>query len=183
MPRATTIVRRAAVRQDRVADRIVLDLARRSSPPAELVAAGGLALTLDLARSGVIDDGDALRLEDGRLVLVTAAPEHLLEVRAENPGRLLRLAWQLGGHHVPCEVGPDALFVPDDGAVAELIRGQGCAAIPVTRPFRPERAVEHHVHGPGCGHDHGHGDHDHGHAHADHGHAEGHRPGAGGHGR
>ncbi|GJD59570.1 urease accessory protein UreE [Methylobacterium dankookense] len=175
MQRATTLVRKPAVRADAVVDTVVLGHAARAAGSGHLHAEGGLAFDLALAKAAVIEDGDALRLEDGRLVAVRAAAEALLEVRAENPARLMRLAWQLGGNHVEAEIGADALYVPDTPANAELIRGQGCAASPVSRAFRPERAAHDHS---SCGHDHGHGhDHDHDHAHGHdhaHDHAHGH---------
>ncbi|MDP4025156.1 urease accessory protein UreE [Methylobacterium sp. NEAU 140] len=169
MPTATTIVRRAAVRPDRVADTVELDHAGRAAAAGPLVAAGGLGFDVALTKAAALEDGDALRLDDGRLVAVRAAPEALLEVRAENPARLMRLAWQLGGSHVPAEIGADALHVPASPATAELVRGQGCTASPVTRPFRPERAAHDHS---TCGHDHGHGHAHHDHAHQGHAHHE-----------
>ena len=174
MPSATTIVRRAAVRADRVADTVSLDHAARAIAAGSLVAAGGLAFSVALTKTAPLEDGDALRLDDGRLVAVRAQAEDLLEVRAENPARLMRLAWQLGGSHVPAEIAADVLYVPASPATVELIRGQGCLATPVSRAFRPEPAAHDHS---TCGHDHGHDhhahDHDHGHAH-EHGHDHGH---------
>lgn len=181
MLRATALVRKAAVRPDAVVDSVTLDHAGRQGAPALLTAAGGLSFALALGKPAALEDGDALRLEDGRLVAIRAAGEALLEVRAENTARLLRLAWQLGGSHVPAEIGADALYVPASAAVAELVRGQGCAATPVTRAFKPEREAHDHSQ---CGHDHshdhepaqaGHDDHAHDdHAHHDHGHSHGH---------
>ncbi|MFH6783632.1 MULTISPECIES: urease accessory protein UreE [Methylobacterium] len=190
MQRATTIVRKAAVRPDAVADEVALDHAARSRRHAELTAQGGLAFRLDLDRETTLEDGDAVRLEDGRLVRILAAPQALLAVKAENPVRLTRLAWQLGSNHVQAEVTADALYVLDDPVVAELIRSQGCTAGALLRPFRPEKEAAAHDHST-CGHDHGHAhhghdhaheghdrkDHDHGHhdhAHHDHGHRHGH---------
>ena len=167
MPRATTIVRRAAVREDRVADTVSLDHAGRAAATGHVTAMGGLGFEVALAKAAALEDGDALRLEDGRLVAVRAAPEALFEVRAENPVRLMRLAWQLGGSHVAAEVAPDALYVAATSANAELIRGQGCGASPVTRAFRPERAAHDHS---TCGHDHGHDHHGHDHGRDDHAH-------------
>ncbi|MFE1599947.1 urease accessory protein UreE [Methylobacterium sp. ID0610] len=169
MLRATTIVRKPAVRPDAVADTVTLDHAGRARREGELVAAGGLAFRLDLDRAATLEDGDALRLEDGRLVRIAAASEALLEVRSENPARLTRLAWQCGSNHVLVEVTAEALYVKADPVVAELVRGQGCAATPVERPFRPEREVVAHDHSA-CGHDHHAHHHDHGHDHQDHGH-------------
>ncbi|MFK5599124.1 urease accessory protein UreE [Methylobacterium sp. HMF5984] len=178
MPRATTIVRKAAVRPDAVVDTISLDHAGRQAQQGHLHSAGGLHIDLALTKAAGLEDGDALRLDDGRLVAVKAAPEALLEIRAENPARLIRLAWQLGGNHVPAEIGADVLHVPASPATAELVRGQGCTASPVDRAFRPERMAHDHS---TCGHDHSHdhhahaahADHDHGHDHThadDHGH-------------
>ena len=169
MLKATTIVRRPAVRADRIADTVELDHGRRAALPSSLNAAGGLAFEVALPKAGTLEDGDALRLEDGRLVAVKAAAEALLEVRAENPARLMRLAWQLGGNHVPAEIGADVLYIPASPANAELVRGQGCVATPVNRAFNPEKAAHDHS---TCGHDHSH-DH-HGHDHHDHGHDHGH---------
>jgi urease accessory protein len=165
------------VRADRVADTVSLDHAGRTATAGSLVAEGGLGFAVALAKAAILEDGDALRLDDGRLVAVRAAAEALLEVRAENPARLMRLAWQLGGNHVPAEIAADVLYVPASPATAELIRGQGCVATPVSRAFRPERAAHDHS---TCGHDHGHDHHGHdhqahGHSH-DHGHAHDHAP-------
>lgn len=181
MLRATAIVRKAAIRPDSVADSVTLDHDGRQGAAAILNGAGGLSFTLALSKPAPVEDGDAFRLEDGRLVTVRAAAEPLLEVRAENPARLMRLSWQLGGSHVPAEIGADVLYIPATPANAELVRGQGCAANPVSRAFKPEREAHDHSQ---CGHDHHHDHshaHDHGHDHADHGHAHAHEHGNDGH--
>jgi urease accessory protein len=193
MPRVTTIVRKPAVKADRVVDTITLDHGARNRRQGTLRAEGGTEILLDLDMETTINNGDALRLEDGRLVQVTAAAEPLLEVKAENPLRLMRLAWHLGSQHGLAEITNEAIYVENSPALAELVRGQGCTATPVERPFQPERSVHH------CDHDHGHGhhqhhhghphDHDHGHGHAhdhahhdhthDHSHGHGHEHGHG----
>src|SRR5690606_38825033 len=147
MPRVATIVRKPAVKADRVVDTITLDHAARSRRQATLKGEGGTDILLDLDMETVINDGDALRLEDGNLVQVKAAAESLLEVRAENPLRLVRLAWHLGSQHALAEITADAIYIPNDPALAELARGQGCAATPVERSFKPEQSVHH------CDHD------------------------------
>jgi urease accessory protein len=171
MPRVTTIVRKPAVKPDRVVDTISLDHAARSRRHGHLTGEGGTEIHLDLDMETTINDGDALRLEDGTLVQVKAAPEKLLEIRAENPLRLMRLAWHLGSQHGLAEFSGDALYIENNPAFAELARGQGCAATAVERSFRPEQSAHH------CDHDHhGHGHHDHGHNH-DHGHGHDHKHG------
>jgi urease accessory protein len=178
MLRATNVIRKAAVKADRIADTAWLDHMARQGQGA-VRSHGGLDFVLSLDKAAVLNDGDAVKLEDGRLIQVRAAPERLLEIRAENPLRLLRLAWGLGGTHAPVEIAADTLYVQDQPALAEMARGQGCRVTSVTRPFQPERADEHACehhdhHGHHHGHDHGddqahaHG-HDHDHAGHDYG--------------
>ncbi len=179
MLRATSVLRKAAVKAERVVDTLPLGHRDRAINGVTARATGGLEFAISLDKATVLNDGDALKLEDGTLVQIKAAPESLLEIRAENPLRLVRLAWHLGGHHVPAEMTSDALYVPNDAALGELVRGQGCSKTVVERPFQPEAEVHHHAHGDdcGCGHDHHHHDHSHGHDHAPHGHdhAHGHK--------
>ena len=178
MLRATAIVRKAAVKSDRVADTVTLDHEGRHRRRVALKGEGGLDFLLDLDKAAVLNDGDAVKLEDGRLVLVEAAPQSLLEIRAENPLRLMRIAWHIGNRHTPAEIAADAIYIEDDHVLAEMVRSQGGAATPVTRPFQPERGAYEHD----CGHDHGHPHghahdlhHDHGHDHHhDHGHSHDH---------
>jgi urease accessory protein len=159
MLRATAVVRKAAVKADRVADTVVLDHDGRHRRRVALRGEGGLDFLLDLDKAAALADGDAVRLEDGRLVEVRAAPQALLEIRAENPLRLMRVAWHIGNRHTPAEIGVDAIWIEDDHVLAEMVRGQGCTATPVRRPFRPERGAYE----PDCGHDHGDAHHAHHH--------------------
>ena len=85
MPTARQIVRKAAVRPEQVVDTLTLDHAARAKGHAHFHTAGGLCVDLSLERAAGLEDGDALRLEDGRLVAVRAAEEALLEVRAGSP--------------------------------------------------------------------------------------------------
>ena len=179
MLRATAIVRKAAVKAERVVDTVTLDHEGRQRRRFALRGEGGLEFLLDLEQAAVLNDGDALKLEDGRLVAVKAAPQPLLEIRAENPLRLTRIAWHIGNRHTAAEITADALYIEDDHVLAEMVRGQGGTATRVTRPFQPERGA--YVHD--CGHDHGAHDHGaHGHAHDHHGHDHGGHDDHGGHG-
>jgi len=183
MLRAASVIRRPAVKAERVVDTVTLAHDDRHRRRVTLTADGGLSFLLDLEKATVLDDGDALKLEDGRLVVVRAAPEKLLEIRAESPVRLLRVAWHIGNRHTPAEITADAIYIAEDHVLAEMVRGLGCSATPVERPFRPERGAydhgghHHHGHGHAHDHDHAHGhshDHAHDHAHDHHHHDHGH---------
>jgi len=165
MLRPPTLTRRPAVRAARVADTVTLDHEGRHRRRVALTGDNGLEFLLDLDKAAILGDGDAVKLEDGRLVQVKAAPQRLLEVKAENPLRLLKVAYHVGNRHSPAEVTPDAIYIEEDHVLAEMVRGQGCTATPVMRAFQPERGAYEHD----CGHDHGHHDHGH-HDHGHHGH-------------
>lgn len=194
MIRATAVIRQLAVKADKVADTIALDHEGRHRRRVALRGTGGTDFLLDLDKAIAVKGGDAFKLEDGRLIQVVAAAEPLLEIRAETPTRLAKIAWHIGNRHTPAEITADAIYIENDHVLAEMVRGLGGAVKRVDRPFEPERgAYEGHGHHHGHGHDHGHDhlelkgvapdaghhhhapehDHDHGHACGcghDHGH-------------
>lgn len=189
MQRATSIVRKAAVKADKVIDQVSLDHEGRHRRRITLTGQKGTAFLLDLEKTATLNDGDAVKLEDGSLILVKAAPQTLIEIKADNPMRLLKTAWHIGNRHTPAEITADAIYIEEDHVLAEMIRGLGCAMATVSRPFQPERGAYHdHAHGD-HGHDHhshDHHGHDHGHAHDhshhhrhDHAHHHAHGPGCG----
>jgi urease accessory protein len=147
MFRATAIVPRAAVRPERVADRITLDHGDRHRRRIALTGQGGLAFLLDLDRATLIEDGDAVALEDGRLVEVRAAPERLVEITSEDALLLKKVIWHLGNRHVPAEIAEDAVYIAEDHVLVEMVRGLGARARRVERPFRPERGAYDGVNG------------------------------------
>ncbi|WP_196240282.1 urease accessory protein UreE [Alsobacter soli] len=188
MLRAAAVVRKPAVKADRVVDAVTLDHEGRHRRRVALTGEKGTEFLLDLEKASVLNDGDALKLEDGSLVLVKAAPQKLIEIRAGNPKRLMRLAWHIGNRHTPAEIGEDAIWIEDDHVLVEMVRGLGAEVAAVERPFQPERgayegghAHAHHAHDHGHGHEHGHAQgescgcgHDHSHEHAhDHAHEHG----------
>lgn len=182
MIRATAVVRRPAVRAGKVADEITLDHQARHRRRIAMTADGGTSFLLDLDKATVLDDGDAVKLEDGRLVRIKAAPEALVEVTTANPLRLMKVAWHLGNRHVPAEVTETAIYFVDDHVLTEMVRGLGAAVARVTRPFRPEKgayeAAEAHGGHEHAEHAHPHAGHEH-HGHEHHGHEHhGHAPGA-----
>jgi urease accessory protein len=178
MPRATAVTRRLAVKADKVVDAVVLDHEDRHRRRIALTGEKGTQVLMDLEKATVLNDGDALKLEDGSLVLVKAAPEKLVRITAHNPKRLMKVAWHIGNRHTPAEIGEEEIFILADHVLEEMVRGLGAEVTAVERPFQPERGAydqgghgHQHAHGA---HDHG---HDHGHGHDDHGHAHGHEHG------
>lgn len=154
MIRATRLLRAKTVTGGEIVDRVVLDHGERHRRRTAMRGVGGTRFLLDLAEATVLDDGDALVLENGRMVEVEAAPERLLEIRAPSEHALRRLIWHIGNRHIPAEIGPDAVWIAHDHVLAEMVRGLGGTAEEVERPFRPEGGA---YSGHGHGHSHHHG--------------------------
>ncbi len=173
MLRATEILR-AGLWNAKPADVVRLDYDHRTRRRIALTGVGGLEFLLDLAKAPVLAAGDGLRLEDGRIVAVEAAPERLLEIACRDERALARIAWHLGNRHLATEIGARVVYIRDDHVIADMARGLGAEVRSVERPFNPEGGAYsqgaahshgHHRH-DGHGHHHRHGNHDgHGHSH------------------
>lgn len=140
----------------------------------------GLEFLLDLEEAFALRGGDALVLEDGRLIEVVAAPEQLIEIRCNDPYHLARVAWHLGNRHLLTQITGKGLRVRRDHVIEDMVKGLGARVIEIEAPFDPEGgayAGGGHSHGDQMHHDHVHDehcDHDHDHGHAHHGHSNAH---------
>jgi urease accessory protein len=178
------------------ADTVVLDFDDRHRRRTTMTGTRGLAFLLDLEKAVALRGGDALVLEDGRLIEVVAAPEPLAEVRCNDPEHLIRVAWHLGNRHLPTQIMAKSLRIRRDHVIEAMVTGMGARVIEIEAPFDPEGgayAEASHAHAPEAGssqhathdhssHDHssrGHGEHHHDHdhhhdEHCDHDHGHGH---------
>ncbi|MDB5656919.1 MAG: ureE, partial [Tardiphaga sp.] len=157
------------------ADTVVLDFDDRHRRRMAMTGTRGLQFLLDLETAVALRGGDALVLEDGRLVEVVAAPEPLIEIRGTEPAHLVRVAWHLGNRHLPTQITGRGLRIRRDHVIEDMVKGLGARIIEIEAPFDPEggayaAVAEAHDH---SGHDHAHHGHDHGeHGHASHDHAK-----------
>lgn len=149
------------------ADTVVLDFEDRHRRRITMEAVGGLAFLLDLAETVALRTGDAVKLEDGRLVEIVGASEPLSEVRAENPEHLLRLAWHLGNRHLPVQIANGRLRIRRDHVIEAMIEGLGGKTRAIEAAFDPEGGA--YLQGSHAHHGHAHRDHaHHGHEHKHH---------------
>jgi urease accessory protein len=164
------------------ADTVVLDFDDRHRRRMAMTGTRGLEFLLDLENATALRGGDALVLEDGRLIEVVAAAEPLLEIRGRDPSHLVRLAWHLGNRHLPTQIMAKGLRIRRDHVIEAMVNGLGARVIEIEAPFDPEGgayaghahadedAAHHHA-----GHAHDHAAHDHGHhRHGDHHHHDEH---------
>ena len=121
----------------------------------------GIDFVLDLELATLLRDGDRLVLDDGRRIVVRAAPEALYEVRARDAHHLLRLAWHMGNRHLPTQLMADHLRIRRDPVIGDMLIGLGGELREVEAGFDPEGGA---YDGPG-GHAGGAHGHDHGHRH------------------
>jgi urease accessory protein len=152
----------------------------------------GEEIGVDLARGTLLRHGDRLRLDDGRVVAVEAAPERLLEVRAHDAPGLARIAYHVGNRHVPIQVGDGWLRLLPDHVLQAMIERLGGHVHEVEEGFQPESGAYGHSHVHHAHDDQGHGgrihafdprhEHRHEHEHRDHEHHDhdhDHGPGGG----
>ena len=107
----------------------------------------------DLPKTVAMADGDALQLDDGRLLKVQAAAELTVEVRHADPNQLVRIAWHLGNRHFPTEIRNDVLRIRPDHVIEAMLHGFGADLVKLQAPFQPEGGAY-----SGSGHRHGHDD-------------------------
>jgi len=142
LPRASAIVKSVPLAV-RFADAVALDYDERRRRRVVVTAKGGLRFLVDLAEVPDLKAGDAYRLEDGRHVLIEAAPEALMELTCADPTHLARLAWHIGNRHLPAEIHPQAIRIRADHVIAEMARGLGAAVRRLDAPFEPEKGAYH----------------------------------------
>src|SRR5258707_13892564 len=164
------------------ADTVVLDFDDRHRRRMAMTGTRGLEFLLDLENAVALRGGDALVLEDGRLIEVVAAAEPLVEIRGADPHHLIRVAWHLGNRHLPTQIMSRGLRIRRDHVIEEMVRGLGARVIEIEAPFDPEGgAYATGGHGARDGHGHDHHDpaphdpagHDHSHDHRHHPHEHG----------
>lgn len=170
LPRAIAVHRAGTWQEDSVRDAITLDFDGRHRRRRRYAGERGFAFLLDLPEATVLRDGDGLALEGGGFVAVRAAPEPLVEVTAETPERLARLAWHLGNRHLPTQIEGARLLIRDDHVVTRMLEGLGATLRRIEAPFDPEGGA-YGEHNRQPAHPHGHHHHDH------HGDARHHRHG------
>ena len=167
------------------ADTVVLDFDDRHRRRMAMTGTRGLEFLLDLEHAVALRGGDALVLDDGRLIEVVAAPELLTEIRCNDPHHLVRVAWHLGNRHLPTQIMAKGLRIRRDHVIEAMVKGLGARVIEIEAPFDPEGGAyaggghahaahdqgdhhhdddHHHHHDEHCDHDHHHG-HSHAHDH------------------
>jgi urease accessory protein len=182
MIRAGKILAQAAGK-NACADTVLLDSTERHRRRAAMTCVRGLEFLLDLPEAIMLRSGDAIMLDDGRLIEVLGKPEPLAEIRCGSARELANVSWHLGNRHLPVQIFETKIRIRRDHVIEDMVRGLGAKIALIEAAFDPEggayaqaehthdhghdHAHDHHDHGDdcGCGHDHHTHDHTHGHKH------------------
>jgi urease accessory protein len=128
------------------ADSVVLDYDGRQRRRISMRGKKGLSFLLDLPHRAQLQGGDALVLEDGRLIQVVAASEPHIEIHCVTALQTARIAWHLGNRHVPTQLWGTALRIRRDHVIADMAKQLGADVIEIEAPFDPEGGAYPHQH-------------------------------------
>ncbi|MXV44962.1 urease accessory protein UreE [Saccharibacter sp. 17.LH.SD] len=112
----------------------------------------GKEVLLDLPQARHLRAGDGLRCDDGRLILVEAEPEDVVEITAADSLSLMRLAWHLGNRHCPTMVEVDRLLIRRDPVLEDMLRGLGGHLHLLQAGFDPEGGAYESQNGESASH-------------------------------
>jgi urease accessory protein len=138
MRRAIAVHTRGQWPDDAAVDNVSLPFLDRHRRRIRLVADSGAPFLLDLARVHRLADGDGLELDNGSYIRVCAASEPVVEIAADTPGDLLRIAWHIGNRHLPVQVADGVLRLRADHVIAAMVEGLGGRVTWREAPFDPE---------------------------------------------
>jgi len=153
MRRAITVHTRGHWPEEAAVDSITIAFLDRHRRRIRLVADSGTPFLLDLPRAQHLADGDGLELDNGGYVRVRATPEPVIEIAADSPTDLLRIAWHLGNRHLPVQVLQNRLRLRADHVIASMVEGLGGHVTWAQAPFDPEIGA---YAGPAYTHEHEH---------------------------
>lgn len=138
---------------EEIAGELILPYELREKSRQRAQLASGEEVAVFTVRGTVLRDGDLLKGNDGRVILVKAAPEATYKVVCDSPHALLRCAFHLGNRHTQAQVGDGWLRIRKDPVLKDMLAGLGAMVTEDQAPFEPESGAY------GGGHHHGHEHH------------------------
>ena len=134
-------------------DRVTLGYDARILRRKRLETDSGASVMVDLPETTSLNPGDALKLDDGRVIEIAAAEEPVVVIK----GNLPRLAWHIGNRHTPCQVTESHLIIRRDHVLEAMLAQLGANVTLAILPFHPEGGAYGHGRTFGhslAGHDH-----------------------------
>ena len=106
----------------------------------------GREVALALPTGSILAAGDILVVEPEWYLEVEPAPEPVIVIFPRDRGEALRVAFEIGNRHFSLAVEPDALLVPDDPAMDQLLTRLGVKWERRTAVFNPIGSGHAHEH-------------------------------------
>jgi len=138
MRRAIAVHTRGHWPEEAAVDTVTLPYLDRHRRRIRLVADSGAPFLLDLPRAQHLTEGDGLEFDNGSYIRVSAAAEPVIEIAADSPAELLRIAWHIGNRHLPLQVADGGLRLRADHVIAAMVEGLGGHITRLDAPFDPE---------------------------------------------
>jgi urease accessory protein len=138
MRRAIAVHTRGHQHAEVAVDRVTLSFLDRHRRRIRLVADSGAPFLLDLAHAQHLTEGDMLELDSGGYIRVCAAAEPVIEIAADSPSDLARIAWHIGNRHLPLQIADGRLRLRADHVIAAMVEGLGGHITWRDAPFDPE---------------------------------------------
>jgi urease accessory protein len=112
-----------------------------------LTLPNGDEILVDFPAPLTLDDGDMLRLDDGRLVGIRAADEDVYEIRGRDAAHIARLAWHIGNRHLPAQIEKSRILIRRDKIIRDMLVGLGATVKEKIEHFSPEHGAYSHDQG------------------------------------
>ncbi len=125
----------------------------------------GEELGLFLERGKVLNSGNLLKTECGKIIEIQAADEEVTTATTDDWHNFAKTCYHLGNRHTPLEVGERYLRFQPDHVLEELCHLYGLTTKIESAPFNPENGAYGKIGGHSHGGHHHHDDEDH---HANH---------------
>ena len=142
MRRATNIIRANDLEDREVVGTVTLSYQERHRRRIKMHDDDGYEILLDLVEATQIEEGDALALKDGGVILVKAADEDILDIHCTTMAHAARIAWHIGNRHTPLQVLDDGIIrIIYDHVLEKMLVGLNAKTRRNKAAFSPERGA------------------------------------------
>lgn len=131
-------------------DSVTLDYDDRKRGRFKSVTDSGEEIGFFLDRGKVLQQGQALKTECGKTILIIAKPELLTVAKCDDWLVFAKCCYHLGNRHVPIQVGERCLRFKPDHVLEDMVHLHGMETSQKECPFNPESGAYkgggHHHH-------------------------------------
>ncbi|MGX9416051.1 urease accessory protein UreE [Vibrio sp. WJH972] len=157
------VVSRSDHHHGEVLDSVVLAYEMRQRGRFRTESHNGHDVGIFLPRGDVLQHGDCLFTECGKVFQVVAKEEQVVTAVAKDWISFSKACYHMGNRHVPMEIGEQWLRFQPDHVLEEMVELFGLECRHHKGMFNPENGA---YHGGGHSHGHSHSDHSHSHSHS-----------------